>query len=1195
MTSLPLGAGDSSPRRRVFIDRGGTFTDCILHNSETNTLGVLKVLSSDRAPIEGIRRLFELAEGEPIPACEVRMGTTIATNALLERKGARVLLVITRGFADLLEIGTQARADLFALNIEKPQLLYEAVLEVDARRSAEGALLARPDLVGVARELARHRRAGLESVAIAVLHDYREGSLERELGELARSAGFPHVALSHELCPELGFLSRADTAVVDAYLTPSLGRYLRALEDELPESRLLVMQSSGALSQPARCRGPSAILSGPAGGVIACAHVSRSLGNKALIGLDMGGTSTDVCRFSGELDVRHEHEVAGVRVRAPMLVVHTIAAGGGSLCRYDGHRLSVGPESAGARPGPLCYGDPDARELTLTDVNLALGRLLPDEFPFPLQTERVEQALRELASAIDPARESFHAQTVAEGFWEIASQSMADAVSEVSVKRGYDVRAHALLVFGGAGGQHACSLVERLGMQEAIFHPLASVLSAFGMGLATLGWNGVRELPSRILTRATLAELEEPFATLEQQGKLALERDGAREVSFQRQVELCYDGTDTSTLLPLSAEHELRERFHAQHRAEFGYDRKEQALRLLRVRVQATSNAELTPACPTGEARVEPPTPRGSTRLWQGGRWLEEVPVYARSELGYGARLSGPALILEETGTIVVDPGFELEAIEGGILVARPSQRACERPLPVLKAPSRDPVQLELMGNRFMSIAERMGYALRRSASSVNIRERLDYSCALFDAAGELVANAPHIPVHLGAMSESVRAVLAAHPELSPGDAFITNDPALGGSHLPDITLVAPVYDEQGTLFAFVAARGHHADVGGITPGSMPAFSSSIGEEGVLFRAERIVQNGRLDRDFVLSRLLEPPFPARNPSLNLSDIEAALAALRTGSALLEAAARELGKPLLTAYMGFVQDHAAELVQEALLRLGSSERRFADALDDGTPIVVGMKRAGAGLLIDFSGTGPEVAGNLNAPRAVTLAAIIYFLRALVGKPIPLNGGLLRAVSIRIPERSVLSPGPNAAVAGGNVETSQRVVDVLLGASGLAAASQGTMNNVSFGNETFGYYETLAGGAGAGPGFRGASGVHTHMTNTRITDVELLEQRFPVRVTEMNLRRASGGQGAFPGGDGLRRGLQFLAPVELSILSERRSRAPFGLEGGEPGAPGANSLNGEPIPAKARLTARAGDRLLIETPGGGGFGHRAPSKP
>ncbi len=1190
MTLPPLGS-DESARRRIFIDRGGTFTDCILHDSGKNTLRVVKVLSSDRAPIEGIRRLLGLSEAEPIPPCEVRMGTTIATNALLERKGARVLLVITRGFGDLLEIGTQARADLFALNIEKPSLLYEAVLEVDARRSADGAVLARPDLGNVAREFARYRQAGLESVAIAVLHDYGDGSLERELGELAQSAGFSHVALSHELSPELGFLSRADTAVIDAYLTPSLAHYLRALEAELPESRLLVMQSSGGLSQAERCRGPRAILSGPAGGVISCAHVSKSLGKKALIGLDMGGTSTDVCRFAGELDVRHEHELAGVRVRAPMLVVHTIAAGGGSLCRYDGHRLSVGPESAGARPGPLCYGAPEARELTLTDVNLALGRLLPDEFPFPLQVERVQVALSELAAAIDPSQSAFHSQAVAEGFWEIANQSMADAVSEVSVKRGYDVRAHALLVFGGAGGQHACSLVERLGMQEAIFHPLASVLSAFGMGLATLGWNGVRELSAPLLTPRALADLEGPFTELEREGRLALERDGAREVSFQRRVELCYDGTDTSTLLPLADERELRESFHAQHRAEFGYERREQPLRLLRVRVEATSAAELAPAWPNHQASAEPPVPRRSTRLWHGGRWFEDVPVYARSRLGRGARVDGPALIQEETGTIVVDPGFELEAIEGGILVARRSPNTFARPAPMREASARDPILLELMGNRFMSIAERMGHALRRSASSVNIRERLDYSCALFDAAGELVANAPHIPVHLGAMSESVRAVLAAHPELRPGDAFITNHPALGGSHLPDITLVAPVYDEQGALFAFVAARGHHADVGGITPGSMPAFSTSIREEGVLFRAERIVQNGRLDRDFVLTRLLEPPYPARNPSLNLADIEAALAALRTGSALLEAAVRELGKPRLTSYMGFVQDHAAELVREALARLGPSERHFADTLDDGTPIVVRLKPTDAGLIIDFAGTGPEVAGNLNAPRAVTLAAIIYFLRALVGRPIPLNGGLLRAVSVRIPERCVLHPGPDAAVAGGNVETSQRVVDVLLGASGLAAASQGTMNNVSFGNDTFGYYETLAGGAGAGPGFRGASGVHTHMTNTRITDVELLERRFPVRVTEMNLRRGSGGQGAYPGGDGIRRGLLFLEPVELSILSERRSRAPFGLMGGEPGAPGKNSLNGEPLPAKARLLARPGDRLLVETPGGGGFGKPA----
>lgn len=1189
----PSPAIDESARRhRIFIDRGGTFTDCILDDRVGGALRVVKVLSSDRAPLEGIRRLLGISPDAPIPPCDIRMGTTLATNALLERKGARVLLVISRGFGDLLEIGTQARGDLFALNIQKPSLLYEAVLEVDARRSAEGEVLARPDFERFRSELARHRAAGIDSVAIAVLNDYRDGGLERELGEIAKSLAFSQIALSHELSPELGFLSRADTSVIDAYLTPGLARYLQSLSVELPGSRIVVMRSSGSLARPERCRGPHAILSGPAGGVIACAKVSAEIGSRALIGLDMGGTSTDVCRFSGELDVRHEHEVAGVRVRAPMLVVHTIAAGGGSVCRYDGHRLSVGPESAGAHPGPLSYGRPEARELTLTDVNLALGRLLPDEFPFPLNGERVERELAALSQRIDASGTTFSPQKLAEGFWEIANQSMADAISEVSIKRGYDVRGHALLVFGGAGGQHACALVERLGMQEAIFHPLASVLSAFGMGLAALGWHGSRELSGQFLSPSALSDVEESFLELEREGRAALERDGAQAITFRRRVELCYDGTDTSTLLPLAGAGELGSVFHAQHRAEFGYDRPLQPLRLLRLRVEASSEAERMPAFPETSGGA-PAEPRRTTHLWHRGRSLENVPVFARKDLQRGQCVFGPALILEETGTIVVDPGFELEALANGVLSARRrdagrSERAGQPRVSEASPRARDPVQLELMGNRFMSIAERMGYALRRSASSVNIRERLDYSCALFDHTGALVANAPHIPVHLGAMSESVRAVVSLHPELLPGDAFISNDPALGGSHLPDITVVAPVHDDAGTLFAFVAARGHHADIGGITPGSMPAFSTSLSEEGVLFRAERLVQNGRLDRDFLNQRLASPPHPARNPSLNVADIEAALAALRTGTSLLTDAIRELGRETVTAYMGFVQDRAAELVTEALTRLGPGERRFEDALDDGTPVVVRLQPHEAGLVIDFAGTGSEVHGNLNAPRAITLAAVIYFLRALVGKTIPLNGGFLRAVSLLIPERSLLNPSPSAAVAGGNVETSQRVVDVLLGAAGLAAASQGTMNNLSFGSDTFGYYETIAGGAGAGPAFHGASGVHTHMTNTRITDVELLERRFPVRVTQMSIRRGSGGRGAFHGGDGIRRELEFLSPAEVSLLSERRVRAPFGLQGGEPGARGRNSLNGSPLPACARLQVTRGDTLLIETPGGGGFG-------
>jgi 5-oxoprolinase (ATP-hydrolysing) len=1190
MSPISLAPSASSVRPRIFIDRGGTFTDCILHDPASGALEVVKVLSSDRAPVEGIRRLLALGPTAPIPPCDVRMGTTIATNALLERKGARVLLVISRGFADVLEIGTQARPDLFALHIEKPSLLYEAVLEVDARRAADGRLLAEPDPSQLLPELIRHRQMGLESVAIAVLHDYRDGSLERQIAELAERAGFAHIALAHELSSEVGFLARVDTAVLDAYLTPGLGRYFQALKAELPNSRLLVMQSSGSLAEAARCRGPQALLSGPAGGVIACAEVARSLGKRALIGLDMGGTSSDVCRFSGEFELRHEHELAAVRVRAPMLVVHTIAAGGGSICRYDGHRFSVGPDSAGARPGPLCYGREEARELTLTDVNLTLGRLLPDEFPFPLDAERALQALAELASAVAPGAAPWQPLDVAEGFWQIANQSMADAIGEVSVKRGYDVRQHALLVFGGAGGQHACALVERLGMREAIFHPLASVLSAFGIGIASLGWNGAQELDAPLLSSTALAELEPSFAALEQTGRAVLARDGAGEVTCRRSVELCYDGSETSALLPLADADHLALGFHAQHRAEFGYERPQQPLRLLRLRVEARSvENEPAPFVASREATARP-RPRRTTELWHRGRRWPSVPVFWRCDLGVGARLRGPALILEGTGTIVIDPGFELEVLQAGLLSARQLEDASRSA--AASSATVDPVQLELMENRFMSIAERMGYALRRSASSVNIRERLDYSCAIFDRRAELVANAPHIPVHLGAMSESVRAVIAAHPELAPGDACITNDPALGGSHLPDITVVAPVHDDAGRLFAFVAARGHHADVGGITPGSMPAFSTSLAEEGVVFRGERIVRAGRLDRDFLRARLSSRPYPARDPAQNVADIEATLAALSTGRLLLQEALRELGRETVSAYMGFVQDHAAELVQRAVTALGPEERRFEDALDDGTPVIVRLQPRANGLTIDFSGTGPQHAGNLNAPRAVTLAAVIYFLRTLVGKPVPLNGGFLRPLSLCIPEGCLLHPGPDAAVAGGNVETSQRVVDVLLGAAGLCAASQGTMNNLSFGSEDFGYYETLAGGAGAGPNFPGASAVHTHMTNTRITDAELLERRFPVRVREMAIRRGSGGRGAQPGGDGLRRILEFHAPMELSILSERRTRAPFGLQGGEPGAPGQNYLNGEPIPGKARLSVVPGDVLCIETPGGGGFGAEAP---
>jgi 5-oxoprolinase (ATP-hydrolysing) len=1178
-------------RWQFWIDRGGTFTDCLGREPGTGRIHTAKVLSSDRAPLEGIRAILKLAADQPIPPCRIRMGTTIATNALLERRGARVALVITRGLGDLLAIGTQARPDLFALEIEKPGVLYEQVIEVDARADAEGRPLSKPDLARLRDDLAAARARGIESVAIVVLNDYARGELEQLLARAVDGLGFSHVSLSHEIAPELGVLARAETAVLDAYLTPLIGRYVSALEVELPGSTLELMQSSGGLIDPRLFRGPNAVLSGPAGGVVACAKIAGELGLGPVIGFDMGGTSTDVSRFDGELERLYEAELAGVRIRAPMLSIHTVAAGGGSLCRLSGRRLRVGPESAGADPAPLCYGRAEAAELTITDVNLLLGRLAPERFPFPLDRERPRAALEALCQKLETEGHALGPERVAAGFFQIANSNMAEAIRQVSIARGHDVRHHALLVFGGAGGQHACAVARELGIRRIVCHPFAGVLSALGMGLADVIYGASLDGGERTLDQAALDEIEPEFAELEARGQKLLIEHGARteQVSVIRRLDLRYAGTETSLTLPVGPAAELRRRFDEQHRAAFGHARPEHPVQIVELRLEAIAKSTLSLADASFRAPEQgAPEPARRTRLFCGDDWLEDVPVYDRERLGPGSALSGPALIAESTGAIVLDPGFRLVCDQAGVLVLT-DERADAPRTPVTENGNKpDPIQLEIFANQYMSIAEQMGHVLRRTALSTNIRERLDFSCAVFDPDGNLVANAPHIPVHLGAMSESVRATLAAHPECEAGDMFVTNDPASGGSHLPDITVVAPVHDTEGRLRFFTAARGHHADVGGITPGSMPAFSRTLEQEGVLFRALRIVHRGVLDRERVLAELVSGPYPARRPAENLADLEAQIAAVRAGARLLSELGARYGRSTIEAYMRHVQDDAAFEVERAIRALGDGEYRRSDALDDGTPIAVTLRIRDAELEVDFTGSGPEQDGNLNAPRAVTVAAVLYFLRTLVGRKIPLNSGCLRHVSLRVPERSLLAPSPGRAVAGGNVETSQRIVDVLLGAVERAAASQGTMNNLSFGDSGVAYYETIAGGAGATALAPGASAVQTHMTNTRITDPEVLERRFPVRLWTFSIRRGSGGSGHNPGGDGVCREIEFLSPLEVSILSERRQRSPFGLRGGGPGAPGRNLFNGREVPAKTSFRVQAGDRLRVETPGGGGYG-------
>jgi 5-oxoprolinase (ATP-hydrolysing) len=1204
-------------RYAFWVDRGGTFTDCIKHDRATGTLEVTKVLSNDQAPLVGIRRLLRLREDQPIPASEVRLGTTVATNALLERRGAPCALVITRGFRDLLRIGDQTRPQLFDLDIRRPELLYQRVIEVDARCLPDGRVLHCEEPAQIRERLRALRSEGIDSVAIVVLHAYAGGELEVLIGGLAREVGFEHVALSHVLAPQIGLLGRASTAVFDAYLTPLLSSYLGLLRRELPGSQLLMMQSGGGLSHPDTFRAQHSLLSGPAGGVIAYAEVARRIGASRAIGFDMGGTSTDVSRYAGELERVFERDVAGIPVMAPMLDIHTVAAGGGSLCRCDGLRLSVGPESAGADPGPLCYGNPRANELTVTDVNLVLGRLLPERFPFELHLAPAVEALTAMAERLAQHGQRFNVEQVAQGLLRIANANMAEAIAQVSVARGYDVRSHALVVFGGAGGQHACPVADLLGIDTIVFHPLAGVLSALGMGLAPLSHQARADAGRTELSDSVLSGLAPALARLETEARAELSVRGVpdEEIRVRQSVDLGYAGTETRLDLELASAEVLRARFTAEHQRLFGYERPDHPLLVHQVRVEATSTPPPLPASSrTWRAAQERNEPRRFSSLWgTDGSEPEQAEVYAREALEPGQAIAGPAVVLDDTGSIVVDGGFQLTARADGTLIVTRTARARSEPrqrrMPTdagasgtrdaaatyLDDAAADPVVLELMSNRFMSIARQMGHALRRTASSTNIRERLDFSCAVFDAGAELVANAPHIPVHLGAMAESVRAIQQLHPTPARGDVFVSNDPAMGGSHLPDITVVTPVHDETGRVVFFVASRGHHADVGGKTPGSMPPDSRQLAEEGVVFRGERIVSAGAFSRETVLAVLASGPYPARSPSSNIADLEAQIAANQRGVELLGQMIDEHGAPFVQRYMAHVLDYAEQRVRELIATLPDGKRRCSDTLDDGTRVAVEVTVERGHLQIDFSGSSPEHPGNLNSPRAVTLSAVLYVLRALVAEGIPLNGGCLRPVTVTIPTPSLLSPGVGRAVAAGNVETSQRLVDILLGAFGKLAACQGTMNNLTFGNERLGYYETLAGGAGAGPGFAGASAVHTHMTNTRITDAEVLESRYPVRVTEFSVRPGSGGEGRWRGGDGLVRELEFLAPLEVSLLSDRRVTLPFGLAGGSAGAAGRNLFNGEPLPGRAELHAKAHDRLRIETPGGGGYGALADATP
>ena len=1194
-----------------WIDRGGTFTDCI-GRAPDGAIHVVKLLSSDTAPVEGIRAILERAgaveAGAALPAANVRLGTTVATNALLERRGARTLLVASAGLGDVLEIGTQERPELFSLRIEKPKALHERASEVGGRVSVDGKVLEAFDEQEVRRAFADARRSGIDSVAIALIHAYAHPEFEKALLALAEEAGFSYVSCSHEVAREIGLLARSETAVVDAYLTPLLRNHLKELTEALPDSRLRLMQSSGGLTDAARFRGPTALLSGPAGGVVGAARVAAAAGFDRAVGFDMGGTSTDVSLLrAGEVDRCFETVVAGVRVKAPMMRVHTVAAGGGSLCRFDGMRMLVGPESASSVPGPLGYGRCDARgnplasELTLTDCNFSLGRVQPDRFPFPLVREPVERALDALSERLGAEGHDFDRDGVAAGFLEIANASMAHAIAEVSVARGVDPRDCALVGFGGAAGQHVCAIARELGIRTVLLHPLAGVLSAYGIGVADTSWDGQRDAGRVALTAGSELPdaVRDLLEELEREGRRVLAAEGSapEQLRVEHLLDLRYRGAETPLSVPAPEDGDYPAAFAAQHRDHFGYTRPGRPIETVTVRVRVSASSGPLLAMPDLQSARDASIPLTEAaalrreRVWFPGVGRVEAPVFARESLPPGACLRGPAIVLEDTSTIALDPGFVARLRGDGILVLEDESGAA-RPDP-LDLSTPDPIRLEVFGNRFMSIAEQMGAVLRNTSVSTNIKERLDYSCAVFDGAGGLVANAPHIPVHLGAMAETVCYVREAFPELRPGDVVVTNDPAYGGSHLPDVTAVTPVFCGDQTPAFFVASRGHHADIGGLTPGSMPANSTTLEEEGVVLRAFLAVREGRFEEERFRAELTGARYPARNPDDNVAELQAMVAANRAGVGLLEELVSERGREAVEITMAQLQRATAQKVAREIGQLPDGVHAFADALDDGTPVCVTLTIEGERMRIDFEGTGAAVAGNLNAPRAVVQAAVIYVLRTLVAERIPLNGGCLDPVEISIPAGSLLDPPAGAAVVGGNVETSQRIVDVLLGALGLVAASQGTMNNVAFGDDTFGYYETIGGGSGAGEGFDGASGVHTHMTNTRITDAEVLEARHPVRLRRFALRRGSGGAGRWRGGDGLERHYEFLAPVTVSLLTERRTTSPWGLAGGEAGARGHNSVERcdgrvEEVAGKATISMQTGDLLRVETPGGGGFG-------
>ncbi|SEK77710.1 5-oxoprolinase (ATP-hydrolysing) [Roseovarius nanhaiticus] len=1184
-------------RWEFWIDRGGTFTD-IVAVDPTGALHTHKLLSEnperyEDAAVEGIRQLMGQRALPADSIAAVKMGTTVATNALLERKGEPVLLMITRGFRDLLLIGYQTRPRLFDLDIKRPDLLYTDVAELDERLDAEGAVLSPLDEDAARAALQTAYENGLRAVAIAGLHAYLNPAHEARVARIAREVGFTQVSTSHEVSRLAKLVGRGDTTVVDAYLSPILRRYVDRVADALDLGtaceRLLFMQSNGGLTEARRFQGKDAILSGPAGGIVGMVHTGRAAGHDRLIGFDMGGTSTDVSHYAGEYERSFETEVAGVRMRAPMMDIHTVAAGGGSICKFEDGRFQVGPESAGADPGPACYrrGGP----LTVTDCNVMLGKLSPDHFPqvfgkdgdLPLDAEVVRTKFTTLADDVAKAtgESPLSPEEMAQGFLRIAVDNMANAIKKISVQRGHDVTRYTLQCFGGAGGQHACGVADALGITRVLIHPYAGVLSAYGMGLApiTAMQEAQLDLPLNEYDRAM-----ESVAKLERETLAEVAAQGGTDATAIHRMHLRYDGSQQTIPVEGGTGVTARPLFEAAHQQRYGFvsPGRDIIIEMISVEANGASREDLALTPPDGDG-----APAAQIGVYQGGAW-SDVPVHARETLDPKVRIKGPAIITETTGTNVIEPGWSARVDARANLVIE-RHEALRGEVATTEA---DPILLEVFNNLFMSVADQMGATLANTSWSVNIKERLDFSCAIFDAQGDLVANAPHVPVHLGSMADSVKTIMRLNPDAQPGDAFTLNSPYAGGTHLPDVTVITPLF-EAGRPVMWLGSRGHHADIGGRTPGSSPPDSTHIDEEGVLIDNVQLVRGGAFLETETEAVLRGGRYPCRNIRQNIADLKAQIAANETGKQALSSVIETYGLDVVQAYMGHVQRNAEAAVRRVIDRLSDGEFRYP--MDHGAEISVSIKvnRDAREAVIDFTGTSPQHAGNYNAPRSISDAVVLYVFRTLVGADIPLNQGCLKPLHIIVPEGSMLNPVYPAAVIAGNTEVSQAACNALYGALGVLAGSQGTMNNFVWGNDAFQNYETIAGGTGAGPGFRGCDAVQSHMTNTRMTDPEILEKRFPVRLEAFGIRHGSGGEGEWRGGHGVVRRMRFLEPVTVTTLCSHRSVPPFGAAGGAPGKVGVNWAE---LPDGTRrdlkgcdeIELQAGALFCMETPGGGGWG-------